>query len=204
MNPYAVIAVLTGIIVAIKYRVHVAVALLGGGLALLLLSNPMTAFRVAIDTLVAERTVFLMAMSFAVASFAELYSLTGFVKSLGEGLMRRLRNPLVSVSLIPAVIGLMPVAGGALMSAPIVGSIGALSGMNVDLMIFANVWFRHTIFLFYPISSLIVTVSAMTGYSILEIAAIQLPVAAIMIGAGILITLKGLRGAVGEKRLTSA
>ncbi len=196
MNPYAVIAVLTGMIVALKYRVHVAVALLGGGLALLLISNPASALAVAEETLTNERTIFLMSMSLAVASFAELYSSTGFVKSLGEGLMRKLRNPLVSISLIPAVIGLMPVAGGALMSAPIVGGIGGLAGMSEDLMIFANVWFRHTIFLFYPISSLIVTVSAMTSYSVLQIAAIQTPVAVMMIAVGLVITWGGLKGGV--------
>ncbi len=200
MNPLVVAAVLTGVVVAIKYRVHVSIALFAGGMTLLLLSDPTLIPNVALDTLVNPSTLFLMGMSLTVASFAELYRITEYVTSLGKALMIKLRNPLISLSLIPAVIGLMPVAGGALMSAPIVGAIGSITGMSEDLMIFTNVWFRHTIFLVYPISSLIVTVSAMTGYSVISIALIQAPVMAFMIATGLILTYRG----VGVKGIRSS
>jgi integral membrane protein (TIGR00529 family) len=186
--------VLTAVIVAIRFRVHVAIALFLGGLSLVLLGAPNGLVGLLYETLVDKRTVFLMSMSFAVASLAELYRLTGFVRDLGRSLMLKINSPIINLSFIPAVIGLMPVAGGALMSAPIVDAIGSTIGMNEDMMIFANVWFRHTIFLFYPISNVMVVTSTMSGYPILDIALVQIPASLLMIAIGIIITARKMRG----------
>ena len=192
MNILVIVLVFAGIIALIRLKIHVSIALFLGGIALLLASNPYTVTGVVEKTALDRKAQYLMIMGFTVASFAELYRAMGFMHSMGKGLMSKLRSPLASLIIIPAVIGLMPVAGGALMSAPVVEGIGSVAGMGSELMIFANVWFRHTIFLFYPLGSELITTSAMTGYSVAEIAAIQLPVAAIMILVGAVITRKAL------------
>ena len=193
MNVLVIALVLAGIIILIRLGVYVGISLFIGGLALVLASNPYLVVRALIATALDIKAQYLMVMGLMVASFAELYRTTGFMLSMGRGLMSKLRSPLTSLVIIPAVIGLMPVTGGALMSAPVVEGIGSLVSMEPELMIFANVWFRHTIFLFYPLGTELITTSAMTGFSVAEIALIQVPVATIMILVGAGITWKALR-----------
>ena len=54
-----------------------------------------------------------------------------------------------SLQLAPAVVGLLPIAGGALISAPLVDQIdpNLEKGHKVSI----NVWFRHVLVFIYPI-----------------------------------------------------
>jgi integral membrane protein (TIGR00529 family) len=60
-----------------------------------------------------------------------------------------------SLMLAPALYGLLPVAGGALMSAPIIDQIG--SEMENHKKVAINVWFRHIFILIYPVSLLVIS-----------------------------------------------
>jgi integral membrane protein (TIGR00529 family) len=61
----------------------------------------------------------------------------------------------------PALFGLLPVAGGALMSAPIVDQID--HNLNPNQKVAINVWYRHVLLLIYPISSAILVASMLSG-----------------------------------------
>ena len=53
-----------------------------------------------------------------------------------------------SLMMIPALFGLLPVPGGALMSAPIVQQIDTEEDPNKKVAI--NVWYRHMLIMIYP------------------------------------------------------
>jgi integral membrane protein (TIGR00529 family) len=73
----------------------------------------------------------------------------------------------VTIGLIPAIYGLMPVPGGALFSAPMVDKEGKILGLKKDQRNFINVWFRHIWFPIYPISSAMILICSkdFTGLS---------------------------------------
>ena len=73
----------------------------------------------------------------------------------------------VTIGIIPAIYGLMPVPGGALFSAPMVEKEGKIIGLNKDQSNFVNVWFRHIWFPIYPISSAMILICSkdFTGLS---------------------------------------
>lgn len=61
--------------------------------------------------------------------------------------------------LSPALVGLLPMPGGALLSAPLIDKAGA--GIPQEKKVGINIWFRHVLYLVYPISAdLIVSTSA--------------------------------------------
>jgi len=64
------------------------------------------------------------------------------------------------LSVLPAVIGLLPVAGGALMSAPMVESEAEKVQLDSSLKAYVNIWFRHTIFPVYPMAQILILASA--------------------------------------------
>lgn len=192
----AVIAAFAVAVALLRMRAHISAALLAASAVLLVASGPAAALDSLEAAITDPRTWFLVSMSYAVAVFADLYDRTGLARELGEGLAGRLRSPLLAIAITPAVLGLIPVAGGALMSAPLVSVIGAAVGLGTAAMVFANVWFRHTIFLVYPLSNVLITTAALTGYGVGELAARQAPVAAFMIGVGAVTLWPRLRGAV--------
>jgi len=63
--------------------------------------------------------------------------------------MRIGKKPFLMLS--PALVGLLPMPGGALLSAPIVEKAG--KGISKEKKAGINVWFRHVLYLVYPISA---------------------------------------------------
>lgn len=191
-----VLTVIVMIILLIKRGVEIGVTLLIAAICLSLLLSPQYFIDILCETVISTRTWFLILMSTSIAILAELYRLTGLIEDLGIGLAKALRSPKIAVMLTPAIIGLLPVAGGALMSAPIVGALSENLNFTIELSIYANVWFRHTIFMFYPLSQLLITTSAITGLPIELLALKQLPIAIFMIILGYIITFRNLKGEV--------
>ncbi len=193
-----VISALALIILLLKLGFEINVSLLAGSLVLILYFSPVKIASILLDTLLDHRTLFLLAASLTIALLAELYRECGLAREFSYGLARVLKTPLAVVMIIPALLGLLPIAGGALMSAPIVGAVGEALSWSRGLMIFANVWFRHTLFLFYPLSQGIIVASATSGYSVNEIALIQAPVSLFMVFIGYMF----IRGrGVGARKL---
>ena len=75
--------------------------------------------------------------------------------------MRIGKKPFLMLS--PALVGLLPMPGGALLSAPIVNKAG--KGISKEKKAGINVWFRHILYLVYPISAnfIISTAAAQIG-----------------------------------------
>jgi len=69
-----------------------------------------------------------------------------------------------SLMLTPGLFGLFPVAGGALMSAPIVNKIAPK--LNPDKKVAINVWFRHIVILIYPLSPALLLLSELSKINI--------------------------------------
>jgi len=94
------------------------------------------------------------------------------------------------VSLLPAVIGLLPVAGGALMSAPMVEAEADKLGLDESKKTYINIWFRHAILPVYPISQFLILTAALTETSIDALIARQALVVTVMIIIGYFIGLR--------------
>jgi len=115
---------------------------------------------------------------------SQLYKETGLIEVLSRSLGGLLRNSKLILGILPAVIGLMPVAGGALMSAPMVEAEAKKLKLDNVKKTYVNIWFRHTIFPVYPVSQLLILTAALTGTTIFSIIYRQIPVVAGMITVG--------------------
>jgi hypothetical protein len=172
----------------VRLRVSVGIALVVEGVLIVVLMNPSSLPNVFLQTMMSERTISLVLASFSISVLVELYSLTQMINKLSEGLLGYIRRPTLIIAVVPAIMGLLPIAGGALMSAPVVASVGAAIGLSTTLMAFLNVWFRHTIFLIYPMSQVLMTAAALTGHSVTELAVYQVPIMALMMLTGLYVT----------------
>jgi len=70
----------------------------------------------------------------------------------------------ISLIFTPAIFGLLPVAGGALLSAPIVDQIG--KDIDERRKVAINVWYRHVVILIYPLSPALIVASYLSSISL--------------------------------------
>lgn len=170
-------------------RVNLGITLNVTALLLALLSIdwvdiPTVVYETTIDPL----TIAIVLATFGIMLLSQLYKETRVINNLSESASRIIKNSKVVSSVLPAIIGLLPVAGGALMSAPLVDSEAGKLGLKPEKKAYVNVWFRHTIFPVYPLSQVLIVTSALTGIAIPLIILRQIPVVAVMVIIGYLIS----------------
>lgn len=181
----AIVASICFLVVLLYRRINLGIALNVAALFLALLALDWP----TIPALVYETSVDLLTVSVVLATFgimllSQLYKETGIINRLSESISRLINNPKIVVSLLPAVIGLLPVGGGALMSAPLVDTEAEKLKLSPSKKAYVNFWFRHTIFPVYPLGPVIITTAVLTGVSIPLLILRQIPVAIVMVVAG--------------------
>ena len=176
--------VLTGVLLALKLPIHFVLAItflvfstLTGGFPLMV--------KVLLSTVSSTETWLLVTSVALIAWLAILYKNSGAASILGSEVSKALRSSVLAVTIPPGLLGLLPIPGGALMSAPIVDTVGSLSGLRSEVKVFANVWYRHVTVFIYPLAPMLVLTSALSGYSISELVASLAPVALVMFIAGL-------------------
>ena len=128
--------------------------------------------------------------TFGIMLLSYLYKETGVINCLSESFGRIVKNSKVVLSVLPAVIGFLPVAGGALMSAPLVESEAAKLKLKPEKKAYVNLWFRHTIFPVYPLSQGLIVTAGLTATTVPSIIVRQIPVVIAMIVVGYLISFR--------------
>jgi len=174
-------------------RVNLGITLNATALLLALLSLPWQEIPFIIyDTVDYTTSEGLLAISVVLATFgimllSQLYRETGEINRLSESLGRIVRNPKVVLSVLPAIIGFLPVAGGALMSAPLVDSEAEKLKLKPEKKAYVNLWFRHTIFPVYPLSQVLIITAALTATAMPLIILRQIPAVIVMVIVGYLV-----------------
>ena len=194
-NPLLVFAVSIALFVVLMYRrVGLGISLTVAAFLMSLLSLGIAGTAtVLFETCIDPVTLTLVFSSFFIMLLSRLYKETGLINVLTRSLGGFIKNPKVTVSLLPAVIGLLPVAGGALMSEPMVEAEADKLGLDEPKKTYINIWFRHAILPVYPVSQFLILTAALTGTSIDALIVRQALVVAVMIIVGYFIGLRKIR-----------
>ncbi len=107
--------------------------------------------------------------------------------------MRIGQKPFLASS--PAIIGMLPMPGGALLSAPVVEKAG--SGMSPSGKAAANVWFRHVLYLAYPLGTALIASAKIAGITVYQAIPWLFPGAVFMLVLGWLFLLRDADGKLG-------
>ncbi|MEM3581081.1 MAG: DUF401 family protein [Candidatus Bathyarchaeia archaeon] len=142
--------------------------------------------------------------TFGIMWLSQLYKETGEITKLSESLSRLVKNPKIVLSVLPAVIGFLQVAGGALMSAPIVDSEAEKLKLKAERKAYVNLWFRHTIFPVYPLSQVLIVTAALTGVSLFSIILLQIPTVTVMVIVGFLVSFWKVPSVKSEEKFETA
>ncbi len=116
----------------------------------------------------------------------------GLLRQMTESLSRIVRDRRVSMAILPSVIGLLPSAGGAAFSAPLVQEAAGGIEVSPERRAFINYWFRHIWEYFSPLYPGIVLAAAVSHIPINRLMLSQLPLPLAFIAAGAFLCFRGV------------
>lgn len=167
-----------------KYALYQAMAL---GILILVVS--MEKSFVTVLTLLGEalskRTTIELVLAVGLISLlSRLLKDLGLLENFMKALVAFVRSTKLALIIIPALIGLFPIIGGAIFSAPLVDTLGDRLRLSANIKTSANLIFRHAVFYFSPFNPSLILLAGITGIEILEMIKYLFPlgVANIVVG----------------------
>jgi integral membrane protein (TIGR00529 family) len=144
--------------------------------------------------LVAPETISLAGAVFSVLLLAELMRRTHALEEMVTSLQVLVPDGRISVALMPLMIGLMPMLGGAMFSAPMVNEVGTPLKMSADRKTFVNYWFRHALEYIFPLYSSLLMMSALLEVSVYDFIGASWPLTTVALISGVIWGLVGIEG----------
>jgi integral membrane protein (TIGR00529 family) len=118
----------------------------------------------------------------------------GLLKQMTDSLSRVARDRRYTMAILPGVIGLLPSAGGAAFSAPMVQEAAGEIDISPERRAFINYWFRHIWEYCSPLYPGIILVAAVTMIPLNSLLLSQLPLPLALVVVGILFCFRGVKG----------
>jgi integral membrane protein (TIGR00529 family) len=110
--------------------------------------------------------------------------MAGQMQRLLEKFRGLVSSPRLNLVIFPALIGLLPMPGGAAFSAPMVKELGARSKLSGSQLSFVNYWFRHIWEHWWPLYPGILLTTVMTEISLAFIMLLMCPFTIITVWLG--------------------
>jgi hypothetical protein len=149
--------------------------------------------RSIVGGLIAADTVMLIGSVFLVLVLAEMMRRTGASDDLVASLQVLVPDPRWTLALMPLMIGLLPMIGGAMFSAPMVNEVGSRLELRPERKTFINYWFRHAMEYVFPLYSSLLMMAALLGISVFEFVRVSWPLTFVALAGGVLWGLVGIR-----------
>ena len=182
--------VFAAVVWTIRKKFPIGLALSAGGAAIALLMGQTPAWigrelAGGLDAVIFEAHTgrFVAAMGLIVGLTMVMQS-SGEMARLTASFRAWLRRPRVELAALPAIIGLLPMPGGALFSAPMVEQTASGSGLTAEDKALVNYWYRHVWECVCPIYSSVILCAQLVHreVKILSLALFPIAVAAIIAG----------------------
>jgi integral membrane protein (TIGR00529 family) len=181
------------IVLLLRLRWNLGLVMLFGSVFLgsLYLMGPVKQARVIFASTIDVVTINLVTGLMLIMVLENIIRKRGVLKRMMEAVVNVARDRRIAMAVLPGVIGLLPSAGGAVFSAPMVQEAAADADMQPERKAFVNYWFRHIWEYISPLYPGIVLAAAVTKTPInkLLLSQLPLPIAVIVVGA-----LLGFRG----------
>jgi len=179
----ALLASIAAILILLRLRVHVGLAIFVGSLIVSLTVMPLNSMpELMLGTLLDSQTLGLLAIVASALTLSRLMEVKGLLTRLAATLERI--GPRLAMHLTPAVIGLVPMPAGALVSATALRDLVKRIGLTPEQATFINYWFRHIWEYSLPVYPAIITASVILSVPLSSVVTTLLPMTALAIVFG--------------------
>jgi len=190
------------IVLFLRFRWNLGLVMLLGAafLGALYRIGPMEQARVVVRSSVDLVTINLVTGLVLIMVLENIIRKRGVLKRMMEAVVNTARDRRIAMAILPGVIGLLPSAGGAAFSAPMVQEAAGDVEMEPEHKAFVNYWFRHIWEYVSPLYPGVVLAAAVTKIRIDTLMLSQLPLALAVVGVGALLGFRGMPPAVVQGR----
>ncbi len=156
------------VLVAMRKKVSLGNAFMMGAVLLGLIFGlgPISIIQSAFFSLVHPKTLALSGVVCLILVLSHSLEAAGQMQRLLDRFRGLIRSPGLNLVLFPALIGLLPMPGGAIFSAPMVKHLGAQRGLSAAQLSYTNYWFRHIWEYWWPLYPGVLLTTAMAGLDI--------------------------------------
>jgi len=186
------VLVFTIILLSLRRKINLGATLAGAGVLLLFLSSitPTKSLEIAISTFKDYSNLNLMANIVCITILGNVLSYTGQLNRLVKSTQAIFKDPRLATVALPALVGILPMPGGAIFSAPLVEASRTSPDTEGEVLTFINYWFRHIWEYFLPLYPGILLASSLSGLSLPWIVIHHLPFSFLAIIGGWLVIRK--------------
>lgn len=176
------------ILLLIKKKISLGISILLGGLFLgLLFGLPFfQMFKYMGVAAIEWPTIHLLIIVLLILIFGEFLKHLKSLESLSAGLENLFRSTKLLLMFLPAVVGLLPMPAGAMMSAPMVEHVGNKKNLPSEVKMVVNYWFRHILEFTWPLYLAVVLTASLLSITLREVILAQIPLSLAMILGGVL------------------
>ncbi|MGQ9675618.1 MAG: DUF401 family protein, partial [Chloroflexota bacterium] len=188
------IAVFVLIILLLRRHLNLGLVMLIGAVALGLVSQiaPQRLLEVAWNTATQFNTINLAITLILIMFLENLMRKTLMMRQMVESLTSLIGDRRVAMALLPAFIGFLPSAGGAMFSAPMVGEVTREMPMTPETKSYVNVWYRHIWEYIFPLYPGLILAAQVANVPIGSLILAQLPLTITAIIVGTPLAYRGL------------
>ena len=183
-----ILIVFFGVLATSRLRIPLGVGLIGGGLALDVWSGknlqalPADLWLALIRPelwLLAINITLIMEIGYFMAAEKNGKAIVALARRYGGR-----HGQAISLVLIPAAIGMVPMPGGALFSAPLVGQTAQSSSNSPEWKAAVNYWFRHILEYWWPLYPVVIVTLSIFTLQTWKFMLLQIPFTFVCLGAG--------------------
>ena len=182
------------ILVANKLFKTLSVSLILGSIIIALWAGqtPSASMFIAWKRASSSDTLFLILVVMLVIWLSSQMGESGVMNGLVKSIMSRLSKR-TSMAVLPAIIGLLPMPGGAIFSAPLVDDCDKDKNVDPILKVRINYWFRHIWEYWWPLYPGVILAVAISGVEVWQFILLQIPITFFSIAGGYLFLLRKIK-----------
>ncbi|TET18523.1 MAG: DUF401 family protein [Candidatus Cloacimonadota bacterium] len=180
------------IVVLIKFRLDIgAVLFIGSVLTSVLFRIGFKGFFVTLfKTVISSDTLTLVGTVMLIMYFGALLEKRGDLSRMVDALRSLIQDSRLTMVIPSTIMGLLPMPGGALISAPMLKESARGFNLSSENKTFLNYWFRHIWEYFWPLYPGLIVASTITAVPIFVLARFQFPLTLVAILAGLIFGLR--------------
>jgi integral membrane protein (TIGR00529 family) len=185
-----------GLILALnRLRVHLSLCLFIGAVAVAFWmgQSPIQVTHSLLASLSSVETLQLVAIICLILIVSQLMKASGQLDRIVEKFVAIVQDAATVSVVMPALIGLLPMPGGALFSAPMVETAVAGCSLSQDRKTAVNYWFRHIWEFWWPLYPGVVLAVSLLQVEMWRFILIQAPLTLVAVAAGTVFLLRPLR-----------
>jgi hypothetical protein len=192
--------VLAMVLIGFRREIWLVMVVLTAALGLMYLTPPMDVLQAIRSALTRGSNLTIFAAIYLIVALSTAMRETGYLEMMISSLRRLVRDPRLALAVPPALIGLLPMPAGAMMTAPVVERMG--KGIRLDRadLTFYNFWFRHIWEYSWPLYPGLILAASFTNFTIRDICVSQLPLVGFALLIGFVFLFLRVRGVRPEIR----